>query len=275
MDCPICCESRGYNEFQYPACRHPVCHSCVTMLHGTYNGVGQPRCPTCRMELQDPVDAVTRQLLDERREWRLRLAEQQSQHEREMAAARRQWEEQYNRFEQRVHNDLARAYLDRVHFSRALCTYSNELFHEAFEQIQRDSERENIRPEWTPQASSIYVRLRNKYERFNWGNAVARGGEQVQQQVQPQPPPPPPVQPQEQVQPPPPVQPQEEVEQVQPLLQPPAAPSPLRAFFDDYTRRTRAGGVAGARMADERSVRRYANPYPMWTTKMRSRPNLS
>lgn len=237
------------------------------MLHGTYNGTGQPRCPTCRVELQDPVDAMQSQLLDERRQWRLQLAEERSRHEREMTTARRQWEETYNRFEQRVYNELARAYLDQVHFSRALLSSSKELFQDAIEQIEHDCRRENIRPERLPQASAMYVRLRNKYERFDWTSSEARGEQPapppLQGQVQPPPPPP------EQEQPAP-LPPQFQVQTQE--QQPPAPPSPLRAFVDAHTQRARAGGVGGARMAVE--SRRHANPYPLWTTKMRSRRDL-
>ena len=312
MDCPICCESRGFNEFRYPACRHPVCLSCVTMLHNMYNGAGQPRCPTCRMELEDPVDAIERQLLDERREWRLQLAEERSRHEREMASARRQLDDEraaWCRQEQQLCNDLARAYIHRLHYVRALAAHSHDLFCAAFEQIEQDCQRENIRVEWSQQASSMYVRLRDKYERFQWNVQAAPQPPAPHQPPQPpappaapqqppappaapQQPPAPPAAPQQPPAPPaapqqPPAPPAAPQQQQQPHGEPPViggaeGDSPLRALFDVHIRRARTGGVAGggARMpmpvesAEERGQRRYANPYPMWTTKMRSRRNL-
>ena len=149
MECPICFESRSFNEFKYPACKHPLCHECVAGLHSSMSGALHPRCPACRQELQDPTELLERQLMDARRS-----------HERE----RLRWEAE----RAALHQDLKRALLTQVHLTSALKLQNQGLRAEVGMQVEADSAVERIGSHWTYTAQSMLYSLTQKYEKKEW-----------------------------------------------------------------------------------------------------------
>ena len=152
MECPVCYESRSFNEFKYPACKHPVCHECVVGLHGSSGGVAHPRCPACRQELEDPTEVLERQLMDVRRE----LAEVKGE-----ASV-------YRTHMLLLRSDLKRAYVTEAHMTRALMSQNMALFEEACDRRRLALDAEGLAYKDTVFATDLNKRVFETYARFDW-----------------------------------------------------------------------------------------------------------